>query len=146
MTQDLASKRLVYENEGFVALEPFASKFPFETWIYPRVHSHTFSDISDTLLGSLADMLRVTIGAFSRTMPYAPFNVVFHSAPMNPERAIHHARAQIQDYYHWHIEIIPRATRVAGFEYGTGFYINSVLPEEAAERLRGEVAQVRGGG
>jgi UDPglucose--hexose-1-phosphate uridylyltransferase len=146
VVQDLASKRLVYENESFVALEPFASKFPFETWIYPRVHSHTFADSSDTLLASLADVLRVTIGAFSRATSHAPFNIVFHSAPMNPERAIHHARAQIQSYYHWHIEIIPRATKVAGFEFGTGFYINSLLPEEAAETLRSEVAVLRSGG
>jgi UDPglucose--hexose-1-phosphate uridylyltransferase len=142
--QDRRGRRLVYENNEFVALEPFASRFPFETWIYPLQHSSEFHRISDEGLAQLADTLKVTLGALEQALSNPAYNLVLHSAPCQPEKQYHTRRAQVNDYYHWHIEIIPRVTKVAGFEYGTGFYINPVLPENAAQRLRDVVEAITG--
>lgn len=144
INQDSDSRRLVYENDGFVVLEPFASKFPFETWVYPKEHLWAFHLLPDSYLPLLADALKVTMGAIARALGDPAYNLIFHSAPLQLEKKYHNLRAQVQDYYHWHIEIIPRATGVAGFEYGTGFYINSVLPEDAAEYLRSVIAEMQG--
>lgn len=136
IAQDHKSPRLVYENEHFVVLAPFASKFAFETWIYPKEHSSHFHLTPDLQLPALADALKTTLLAFRQAISNPPYNLIIHSAPQNPERSYHDGRAKVTEHYHWHIEVIPRATKVAGFEYGTGFYINSVLPEKAAEFLR----------
>ncbi len=144
ISQDSQSSRLVYENDHFVALAPFASKFPFETWVYPKEHSQSFHLIADNALPALADVLKTTLSAFRRAMSNPPYNLIIHSAPQNPEPSYHAPRAKVQDHYHWHIELIPRGTKLAGFEYGTGFYINSVLPEKAAEFLRQVIGEARG--
>lgn len=141
IAQDTGGSRFVYENESFVVLEPFAAKFPFETWIFPKEHASAFRGITDALLPALADALKVTFSALSRAISNPPYNMIFHSAPSNPEKQYHNKRANINDYYHWHIEILPRASKGAGFEYGTGFYINSVLPEHSAEFLRAAVKE-----
>lgn len=143
IAQDTRTPRLVYENDHFVSLAPFASKFPFETWIYPKEHSSSFHTTPDAHLPALADALKTTLLAFRQAISDPPYNLIIHSAPQNPERSYHDRRARVQDHYHWHIEIIPRATRVAGFEYGTGFYINSVFPESAAEFLRQVIEEGR---
>lgn len=146
IAQDTKSSRLVYENEHFVTLAPFAAKFPFETWIYPKEHSSYFHTTPDGHLPALADALKTTLLAFRRAVSNPPYNLIIHSAPQKPERSYHDPRAKVQDHYHWHVEIIPRATKVAGFEYGTGFYINSVLPENAAEYLRQVIEESRATG
>ena len=143
LNQDSEGPRLVFENEYFVALEPFASKFPFETWIFPKEHSAYFHQVSDAELPSLGEMLKLTVGALMRAMSNPAFNIIIHMAPMQPEKKYMAARARIHDFYHWHIELVPRVSRVAGFEFGTGFYINSVLPESAAEFLRNAVQELR---
>jgi UDPglucose--hexose-1-phosphate uridylyltransferase len=143
VNQDSEGPRLVYENDYFVALEPFASKFPFETWILPKEHSAYFHHISDTQLPSLAETLRVTLAAFAEALSYPPYNLIIHMAPLQPDKKYLAPRSKIYDFYHWHIEIVPRIGRVAGFEFGTGFYINSVLPEDAAEYLRNVIEERR---
>ena len=145
ISQELASgARVVYENDHFTALTPFASKFPFETWIYPKEHAPYFHTTPDNMMPDLADCLTTTLKAFNRAISHPPYNLIFHSAPRNPERAYHSdTRAKVTDHFHWHIELIPRATKVAGFEYGTGFYINNVLPESAAEYLRQVISSGR---
>lgn len=136
VTQDEDGPRMVTSNSHFVALAPFASKFPFETWIYPREHAPYFHLIPDDQIASLAMILKSTLTALSQAINDPPYNLIIHSAPQKPEKVYHGSGNRVQDYYHWHIEIIPRATKVAGFEYGTGFYINPVLPENAAQYLR----------
>lgn len=136
LAADRPGGRLVYENSGFSTVEPFASKFPFETWIYPREHQSQFHRIPDDHLPLLAEIMLITIRAFRRATPNTPFHIIFHSAPENPEKMYHSRQAPVQEHYHWHIEIVPRGTRIAGFEYGTGTFINSVLPEDAAQYLR----------
>ncbi|MCX7017938.1 MAG: galactose-1-phosphate uridylyltransferase [Candidatus Sumerlaeota bacterium] len=136
ITQDSRSPRLVYENDNFTVLEPFASRQPFETWIYPKDHAQSYHIITDSALDSLADALKVTLSALAQALADPPYNMIFHSAPVQPEKRYNSERARIQDFYHWHIEIIPHSAASIGLDYGTGFHINSVMPEDAAEFMR----------
>ncbi|MBN1594139.1 MAG: galactose-1-phosphate uridylyltransferase [Candidatus Coatesbacteria bacterium] len=130
-------ERIVSANEHFVALCPFASRFPFETWIFPRKHSAHFSHASDDLLHNLALVLRDTLKRIALALDSPPYNFVLHNAPNIQGKARRPGYWQTLDLdYHWHIEIMPRVTKVAGFEWGTGFYINPTPPEQAAQYLR----------
>ena len=120
-------KRLVMENEHFVSFEPFAPRFPFETWILPRSHVSAFEDSQKSEFKSLAHTLKDSLGRINKALNRPHYNFIVHSAPCRDTRL---------DYYHWHIEIMPKLTKVAGFEWGTGFYINPTSPEEAAQYLR----------
>ncbi|MCK4546912.1 MAG: galactose-1-phosphate uridylyltransferase [Candidatus Eisenbacteria sp.] len=119
--------RLVTENEACVSLTPFASRFPFETWLLPKWHSSRFEDMTDSQITSVADLLLETLLRLRSALNAPPYNFIIHTGPcQDPELP----------FYHWHIEIIPKLTKIAGFEWGTGFYINPTLPEEAARYLR----------
>jgi len=122
-------QRVVYKTENFIVLEPYASRFPYETWILPLNHSHDFSSITDEplLINDLANVLNVFFKRFDEILENPPFNLVLHTSPFIQGT---------NEYYHWHIEIIPRISNIAGFEWGTGFHINSVLPEFAAKELK----------
>ena len=126
--QELAAeKRIVLDTPGFVAFAPFASRFPFETWIVPKQHSSDFDQIQNQGIEDLARVLRQVIGRIESAADHPAYNYVLHTAPFDSAGLGH---------YHWHIEIIPRLTNVAGFEWGTGMYINVVPPEDAAAFLR----------
>ena len=125
--------RLVAENRGFVTVSPYASRFPFETCILPRNHEASFENISSGDFASLAQMIRLVIGKMDAVLERPAYNMVLHTAPL--------AAQEHADYYHWHIELIPKLTKVAGFEWGTGFYINPTSPEEAARYLREAVVE-----
>jgi len=126
--QELASeKRIVLDSPGFVAICPFASRFPFETWILPKVHSSHFENIRKNGVEELGTMMRQVIGKIETALDRPAYNYIIHTAPFDSQELGH---------YHWHIEIMPRLTKTAGFEWGTGFYINPVPPEEAAAFLR----------
>ena len=120
-------RRLVYENEGFVALAPFAPKFPFETWILPRRHASAFEHGQQADHRLFAEALRTTLGKLDVALDRPAFSYTLHTSPL---------RRQESAYYHWHLEILPALGRVAGFEWGSGFYINPTPPEEAARFLR----------
>jgi UDPglucose--hexose-1-phosphate uridylyltransferase len=122
-----SSVRLVAENEEFVALSPFAPRFPFEMWILPRVHQSAFEESSRREFEQLAALLKDMLGRLEVVLDHPAYNYVIHTSPV-PET--------LNDYYHWHIEIMPKLTKLAGFEWGTGFYINPTPPEEAAKFLR----------
>ncbi len=122
-----AGVRLVMETDRFVSLEPYAPRFPFETWILPKRHESHFEDADAPTLVDLARVLRSTLRRIDRALEHPAYNFVFHTAPIQDPALPH---------YHWHIEIIPRLTKVAGFEWGTGFYINPTPPEESARFLR----------
>jgi len=136
--QELGSgERLVYENEYFVVFAPFASRFPFEVWLLPRRHEYGFQELPDEERIQLARCLKDILMRLKKTLNDPPYNYVLHTAP-NPV-----PRAGKPDYwgtiqydFHWHIEIIPRLTKMAGFEWGSGLYINPTAPEEAAKYLR----------
>ncbi len=120
-------KRVITENSGFVSIAPFASRFPFETWILPKIHHPTYEQMEGSFYGQAAEILSNTLRKLKQVLDDPPYNYILHTSSF-PE--------QDQDYYHWHIEIMPKLTKVAGFEWGTGFYINPTPPEDAAEYLR----------
>lgn len=119
--------RIIFENDEFLVFCPYASRFPYETWIIPQKHNHNFAAINAQEKKSLAASLKEIIGNLERTFNYPPYNLVIHTAPVGGEGT---------DYYHWHIEIIPRLSITAGFEWGTGCIINPTAPEIAAEALK----------
>jgi UDPglucose--hexose-1-phosphate uridylyltransferase len=119
--------RVVLITEHFVALAPFASPTPFYTHIYPRRHMASFGDVSATEIVDLARTLRKVLGKLYHGLGDPDFNYSLRSAP---------AELAGVKYFHWYVSIIPRLTRVAGFELGSGMFINTVPPEAAAEFLR----------
>jgi len=120
-------KRVVMATEHFVALELFASATPFCTHIYPRRHMASFGDISSAEITDLGRVLRSLLGKLYHGLNNPDFNYTIRSAP---------AECVGVKYFHWYLSVIPRLTRVAGFELGSGMFINTVLPEAAAEFLR----------
>ena len=120
-------ERVVIQNEHFVSLEPFAPRFPFETWILPKKHLSAFEDIKKEDIPALASILLETLQRLTKALNNPPYNYVIHTSPVDNDYA---------EEYHWHIEIMPKLTRVAGFEWGTGFYINPTTPEDAAAYLK----------
>ncbi len=120
-------ERLVINTNSFVSFQPYAPRFPFETWVLPKNHSSHFEKLSEAEVADLADILKNSLLKIEKALDYPPYNYVLHTGPFD--------RSDIP-YYHWHIEIIPRLTKVAGFEWGTDFYINPVPPEDSAQFLR----------
>ncbi|QDG49728.1 galactose-1-phosphate uridylyltransferase [Persicimonas caeni] len=120
--------RVVCSDDKVVALTPFASRFPFELWILPREHDPWYENSDDELFASVAAVLKRVLQKLNRALDSPPFNLMLHSAPFPDGDDVSH--------YHWHLELIPKLTKVAGFEWGTGFYINPTSPESAAEHLR----------
>jgi UDPglucose--hexose-1-phosphate uridylyltransferase len=119
--------RVVFENESFIVVSPYAPRFPFETWIIPKKHDSAFQNSPAHLFSSLAIAIKSLAAKLDRVLDLPAFNMVLHSAPLHDDPTEH---------YHWHMEFMPRLTKVAGFEWGTGFYINPTSPEEAAKFLR----------
>jgi UDPglucose--hexose-1-phosphate uridylyltransferase len=132
-----ARERIVSLDENFAVLTPYASRFPFEILLIPRKHSHSFAEEPRAMVGSLARALRDTLARLKSVLRDPPYNFVFHTGP-NTETIVRRRNYwdTLRVDYHWHIEILPRLTRVAGFEWGSGFYINPTPPEEAASFLR----------
>jgi UDPglucose--hexose-1-phosphate uridylyltransferase len=127
-------RRLVLRNEHFCVATPFAPRFPFELRVYPMRHSPWFTTASRTELKALAQTIRTVLSKLRDILADPPYNFYIHQAP-NPNLP-HEAWVNLERSYHWHMEIIPVLTRVAGFEWGTGFYINPVTPETAAGFLK----------
>jgi UDPglucose--hexose-1-phosphate uridylyltransferase len=126
--QELSTEdRIVLDTPHFTAFCPYASRFPFETWILPKHHSSHFENIPKPSVDDLGSVLRQVLNKLELALDSPPYNYIIHTAPFDHQEMPH---------YHWHIEVIPRLTKVAGFEWGSGFYINSVPPEEAAAYLR----------
>jgi UDPglucose--hexose-1-phosphate uridylyltransferase len=125
--QETGGPRLVAENADMVALAPYAPRFPFETWILPTRHHASFEEAPRHEYQSLARMLGDVLRRMNVMLEMPPYNLLIHSAPL---------QEAVGEYYHWHVEIIPTLTRVAGFEWATGFYLNPTAPEEAAQVLR----------
>jgi UDPglucose--hexose-1-phosphate uridylyltransferase len=120
-------RRMIAETADMVALSPYAPRFPFETWIMPRRHQALFEDTPRQEIGSLARLLGDILRRMNRVLRNPPYNLLIHSAPLDEPAG---------DFYHWHVEVIPKLTKVAGFEWATGFYVNPTSPEEAAQVLR----------
>ena len=125
--------RLIAENQAFMALAPYAPRFPFEMWIVPKVHQSAFEESQKYEFEQLAVMLKDMLTRLDKVLDSPAYNYIIHTSPI-PEAS--------NDYYHWHLEIMPKLTKVAGFEWGTGFYINPTPPEESAKFLREAMAPV----
>ena len=122
-----AGERVVAETEHFVAFCPYASRFGYEVWLAPRRHQARFEDVEPGELGELSRIMHDVIGRIERAVGQSAYNYFLHTQPFDMPAA---------DHYHWHIEIVPRLTKVAGFEWGTGCFINPYAPEAAAAHLR----------
>ncbi|QDU36369.1 Galactose-1-phosphate uridylyltransferase [Maioricimonas rarisocia] len=126
--QELATEdRVVIDSPNFLVFCPFASRFPFETWIIPKAHKSHFEDVTRQGIEELGVVLKQTLRKLELALDDPPYNYVIHTAPFDHKDLPH---------YTWHLEIFPRLAGVAGFEWGSGFYINPVAPEEAAKFLR----------
>jgi UDPglucose--hexose-1-phosphate uridylyltransferase len=122
-----ARDRVVAETDRFICIAPFAPRFPFECWLLPRYHQARFGELADDQIQELGALMRETLYRIRAALDDPPYNYVLHTSPV------------MRDYdleYHWHFEIIPKLTKVAGFEWGSGFYINPTAPEDAARFLR----------
>jgi UDPglucose--hexose-1-phosphate uridylyltransferase len=124
-----AQRRLILERDGFAVLAPFAPRFPCETWIVPARHRAAFEESGVDELRGLAEVLGDFLRRMNRVLREPAYNFMLHTAPLDEPGLT---------YFHWHLEIIPKLTKVAGFEWGSGFFINPVPPEEAAAALRGD--------
>jgi len=127
--QERGGARVVIEEQGFMALVPFAPRVPFETWVLPVGHQSSYEGMPAEELLPLATLLGKILRRMAATLGDAAYNFMLHSAPL---------RARTLDHFHWHLEIVPKLSPLAGFEWGTGFFINPTPPEEAARFLRGE--------
>ncbi|MDG3004158.1 galactose-1-phosphate uridylyltransferase [Paludisphaera mucosa] len=120
-------KRVVLDTPHFTAFCPYASRFPFETWIVPKAHESHFENIPKPAVDDLAHVMHQVLNKLELALDAPSYNYIVHTAPFDHSGLPH---------YHWHVEVIPRLTKVAGFEWGSGFYINPVPPEHAAAFLR----------
>src|SRR5438270_3436953 len=126
--QELSTdKRVVLDTPNFVSFAPYASRFPFETWILPKNHNSHYENIQKIEVDELGTVLKTILLKLESALDKPAYNYIIHTAPFDTQALPHSP---------WHIEIIPRLTRVAGYEWGTGFYINPVPPEQAAQFLR----------
>lgn len=131
--------RIVYENASFISFCPYASRFPFEIWLMPKRHMSGFQKVTQQELIELADCLKITMEKLALSLGTPQYNYMLH---IEPNTAVHRKPwPDVDSCYHWHFEIIPKLTKVAGFEWGTGFYINPTPPEEAAEFLRSVIVE-----
>ncbi len=119
-----AAGRVVFENGGYAAVAPEASRQAYEVWLLPKEHASRFEEIRD--LAGLAGALQRLWRCVESALHQPAVNAMLMTAPLDAAAP----------HYHWRLEILPRLGTIAGFEWATGCYINSVLPEQAAERLR----------
>ncbi|MGE3409532.1 MAG: DUF4921 family protein [Pirellulales bacterium] len=128
LDEELADgRRIVWQSEFCVAFCPYASRFPYEMWVLPRKHAPRFEECSNGELAGVASMVWRVVGGLENALDRPAYNYMMHTAPF---------ASSDFSYDHWHLEITPRIANLAGFEWGTGFCINTVPPEEAAARLR----------
>jgi UDPglucose--hexose-1-phosphate uridylyltransferase len=125
--EESSSIRMVYENKNILIFTPYASRFPFEVYFIPKKHQASFEEADEATLTDLADAFDLFFSAFSKLLHDPPFNYMLHVSPLRTPGLL---------YYHWHIELIPRLARPAGFEFGSGIFINPISPENAAQALR----------
>jgi UDPglucose--hexose-1-phosphate uridylyltransferase len=129
-----AEVRLIRETDHFVVLAPYASRYPFESWIIPREHSPDYETTSSEALRDLADVLLQLLTRLERILPEPAYNMFLYSGPNRSAQPLRWTT--LAHDFHWHVEILPRVGEVAGFEVGSGFYANPVMPEQAAAALR----------
>jgi UDPglucose--hexose-1-phosphate uridylyltransferase len=129
-----AGDRVILESRYFIAFCPYASQFPFESWIIPKRHTCAFQEILHEEIEDMGMILMSVLKKVRKIFHNPPFNYFIHTAPnMIPRRNHWHT---LGEDYHWHLEIMPRLMTTSGFEWGSGFYILPTSPENAAKYLR----------
>ncbi len=130
--------RVVHENDYFLVYCPYASLYPFEIRIIPKFHSYNFIQaVEQPFINGLIDAVKIAVRRLHKTLINPPFNLILYTTP--PKRDIPqnpYYFYNIEKFNHWYIEILPRIAILAGFELGTGYYINPTPPEYAARYLR----------
>jgi len=121
---------VIERGKHFVAIKPFASRYEWEIHILPLTHQSDFMAISDTQRNDMAQVLKHTMARLDAVIGGAQYNFFLHSLPHN------NAFTDCNDSYHWHLEICPRTSIPTGFELGSGLFVSTISPEEAAEQLR----------
>lgn len=119
-------KRVIFENQDFIAFTFYAARFPFEIWVLPKQHECRFENEPKIKLKSLSECLVDVFAKLNKTLNDPPLNFFIHSAPNTIKET---------DYYHWHLEIAPRVTGYGGYEMGSGNVIDVVSPEQCAKYL-----------
>ena len=122
----LAEERIIEAGENFVAFMPYAALSPYHTWVFPRKHQASFDEISDTDIEELAGLLSRLLRRLKAAANGPDYNITIRSAPVG----------EVSGCFHWYISIVSRISQLAGFELGSGTYINSMRPERCAERVR----------
>jgi len=120
-------KRIVLENNDFIAVCPFISRKAYEVRIFPKKHSSHFERIGESKIQALAQLFQEVFARFFRNVNNPPYNFYLHTAPVD---------SKAYAYYHWHFEVLPKVEVGAGFELGTGIEISTLEPERAAAILR----------
>jgi UDPglucose--hexose-1-phosphate uridylyltransferase len=127
----LDGRLFLTENADFAAMTSFACRFPYETWILPRIHAHSFARASAGAIGNLAIILKQVLGAMESALGVFPFNLILQTAPVRQD-------VSTADAFHWRLEIVPRLTIPSGLELGSDMFIVSLSPEDAAAKLRSQ--------
>jgi UDPglucose--hexose-1-phosphate uridylyltransferase len=122
-----AKERIVLETEHFVAFMPYAALSPFHIWVFPRRHSSCYGDINDSEIADLAYNLKTVLAKIFYGLNNPAYNYTIRSMPTDERQS---------DYFHWYLAIVPRVSKTAGFELGSGMYINTAIPEDSAKFLR----------
>lgn len=119
--------RVICENENFVAFAPYASKSPFESWVMPKYHTSSYYKLTETQIKKLAEVWKQLLLKIYKGLGNPPYNYFIHTSPTEEHN---------NEYFHWHMELLPKVSVMAGFELGTGMFINIAIPEQCAEYLR----------
>lgn len=122
-----AGDRILETNDTFAAFVPYAALVPYQVWIFPRRHMASYDSISDREAGNLGEVLSRVLRRLSAVLGDPDFNFGIRSSPISESQS---------HFCHWYLAIAPRVSHAAGFELGSGMFINSMCPEDAAENLR----------
>lgn len=127
MEEKQFKNRLILEDESFLAFVPFAVRAPFGIMILPKKHQHNFSQMDEKEIWDLSGLLRILLRKMDDLLNYPPYNLILNNAPLSPDG---------QDFFHWHIDILPRIVNYSGFDWLSGFHTNTTTPEKAARFYR----------
>lgn len=118
--------RIIYEDERFIAFCPYVSRFSYEVWVLPKHHRSDFANMPRDNVPGFAKAMKAALSRIKTLLSDPSYNFIIHTSPINGHE---------REDYHWHVEIMPKLSKVAGFEWGSGFYINPVPPDVAAKNL-----------